>query len=370
MEFVGQTRVLVIDDDENTRQLLKTILQPLGCAVTEGENGFEAVEHVERGSWDVVLLDISMPGLDGLGALERIRRSHTIEELPVILLTGRDDHAVKMEGLRLRANEFLTKPFEVSELLARIGMILMMRRGRLELEDRLREVEKERTLQKFMMHYVINDQRGPLTGARTFLKLALAQLESEEGPVGGHIKKAFALIERAAAIGSDAADLSQLEEGRIRLQRAEVDLGAMLAACMDSIKDYCRARKVDLQALVAQGMPPVCTDARLLERVLDNLLTYVTKYAGPGGVVEVFAAQCQDSHRIVFTAHADTREKISMKKESYELGLAFCQRAVAALGGEMSVNQELSHTMTLSVTLPQHWPPVSHEPQMSHALLD
>ena len=117
MEFVGQTRVLVIDDDEDTRRLLKTILQPLGCAVTEGENGFEAVEHVERGSWDVVLLDIAMPGLDGLGALERIRRLHTIEELPVILLTGYDDHAVKMEGLRLRANEFLTKPFETSELL-------------------------------------------------------------------------------------------------------------------------------------------------------------------------------------------------------------------------------------------------------------
>lgn len=233
MEFVGQPRVLVVDDDEGTRQLLRTILVPLGCVVTEGENGYEALEYVEQGSWDIVLLDIYMPGLDGLSALARIRECHPIENLPVILITGQEDFEARLQGLRLGANEFLTKPVETSELLARIGAILMVRRGQLELEGRLREVEKERALQKLMMHYVINDQRGPLTEAKMFLKLALAHLESEEGPVGCHIKKAFALIERAAAIGSDAADLSQPEEGRIKPQRAEVDLGAMLSARMD-----------------------------------------------------------------------------------------------------------------------------------------
>jgi len=136
---------MVVDDDPASRKLLSSFLTPIGCMVRAFGSGEEAVRAVEMEKWDLILLDISMPGMDGFKVLERIRRDHPIEELPFVLVTGRDDGESYARGLALRANDFITKPVDRAEFLARIGTILSLRWARLELEDRLRELgESER----------------------------------------------------------------------------------------------------------------------------------------------------------------------------------------------------------------------------------
>lgn len=110
-------RLLVTDDDPAIVGLMRAILEPEGFEVAEAHNGAEAVEAVERGEFDLLILDIMMPGMDGLEACRQIRLR---SELPIIFLSAKDEEADKVVGFTLGADDYITKPFKPRELVARV----------------------------------------------------------------------------------------------------------------------------------------------------------------------------------------------------------------------------------------------------------
>ena len=114
-------RVLLIDDDERLYELLDAYLGDNGCTVTHAADGGRGLAALRNGTFDVVLLDMMMPGMDGLTVLRRIRDSRT---LPVIMLTARGDETDRVVGLELGADDYVAKPFGPRELLARIRAVL------------------------------------------------------------------------------------------------------------------------------------------------------------------------------------------------------------------------------------------------------
>lgn len=136
--------VLVVDDDEASRTLLTATLESDGFEAVEAGSGDEALRLLAGGTFDAVLLDRSMPGMDGNEVLDWIRRSPTTARLPVIMVTGRDDVADRVEGLESGADDYIVKPFEPDELMARLRTQL---RGRLAWTDLVAaEVERRASL--------------------------------------------------------------------------------------------------------------------------------------------------------------------------------------------------------------------------------
>jgi two-component system response regulator MprA len=124
---VRQTsRVLIVDDDAGVRRMLARTLEAEGYGVTVAADGGSALVEIERAAPDLVLLDVTMPGLDGLGVTRRLRGKG--DALPVLLLTARDAVADRVAGLDSGADDYLVKPFATDELLARVRALL--RRGR------------------------------------------------------------------------------------------------------------------------------------------------------------------------------------------------------------------------------------------------
>jgi DNA-binding response OmpR family regulator len=116
--------VLVIDDDADIRGLLRELLERAGYEVAEGANGRDGLRALYATSPDLVLLDVSMPELDGWQTLERIR---DVSDVPVVMLTARAAELEKVRGLKAGADDYVTKPFGRQELLARVEAHL--RRG-------------------------------------------------------------------------------------------------------------------------------------------------------------------------------------------------------------------------------------------------
>src|SRR5688572_13475391 len=125
-EFVRQARVLLVDDDEACRNLMAEILKPMGCVVGQAEGGRAALELLATGGWDLVVLDLNMPGISGFDTLARIRETHPVGTLPVLMSTGQDDMDTRLEALRLGANDFIAKPLHYAEVMARLGTMLAM----------------------------------------------------------------------------------------------------------------------------------------------------------------------------------------------------------------------------------------------------
>lgn len=121
----GGVSLLVVDDDDAMRRLLRTSLGPHGYRVIEVSNGAAALEMVRHETPDVMLLDLGLPDLGGLDVIRRLRASGA--KLPIIILSSRGDEKGKVEALDLGADDYVTKPFGMSELVARIRTALRHR---------------------------------------------------------------------------------------------------------------------------------------------------------------------------------------------------------------------------------------------------
>jgi two-component system response regulator MprA len=119
--------VLLVDDDAPIRRMLERTLSAEGYAITAVADGGAALAQVERSLPDVIVLDVAMPGLDGLAVTRRLRSKGLA--VPILLLTARDALHERVEGLDAGADDYLVKPFEVEELTARIRALMRRNQG-------------------------------------------------------------------------------------------------------------------------------------------------------------------------------------------------------------------------------------------------
>ena len=142
-------RVLVVDDDRRLRDMLRRALEAEGFAVDTAEDGGHALAAISQRTFDLVVLDVLMPGVDGLGVARRLRQRG--DPIPILMLTARDGVADRVAGLDVGADDYLVKPFALDELMARVRALLrratgeageLLRFADLELNPRTREVTR------------------------------------------------------------------------------------------------------------------------------------------------------------------------------------------------------------------------------------
>lgn len=115
------TRILVVDDEQLYRHLLRVNLETEGYEVIAARDGEEAIELVTSHQPDLIILDVAMPRLDGFSTCERIRQ---FSDVPIIMLTARGEEQDRVKGLNVGADDYVTKPFSATELVARVRAVL------------------------------------------------------------------------------------------------------------------------------------------------------------------------------------------------------------------------------------------------------
>ncbi|MBN2074621.1 MAG: response regulator transcription factor [Dehalococcoidales bacterium] len=167
-----QVRVLIVDDEPRIVKFLQVKLKSSGYEVLSAGSGKEALELVQAQEPDIVVLDIVMPGMDGLETLKQIR---TVSGVPVIILSARRENAEKIKGLKLGADDYLAKPFSPDELVARIEAI-----GRRMVSDDQRKTYDEFSIDNLTVHFnsrtvTIGDKEIHLTRIEWLLLSELVQ---------------------------------------------------------------------------------------------------------------------------------------------------------------------------------------------------
>ncbi len=209
-------RVLLIDDDARLFELLRGYLQPNDVTLEHARSGALGLDALDRDTFDAVLLDVMMPGIDGLETLRRIRTS---TQIPVIMLTARGDEADRVVGLEMGADDYVPKPFSSRELLARLRAVL--RRLHPEAEAaRLSEsgVEVESEARRVR----VEGREVELTGLEFDLLVALMRRAGRVVPRGSLLAEAG---RSDATVGERTVDVhisklrKKLGPGRIRTVR-------------------------------------------------------------------------------------------------------------------------------------------------------
>jgi sigma-B regulation protein RsbU (phosphoserine phosphatase) len=151
----GQGRVLVVDDNEMNRDMLSRRLSRRGLTVTTAEDGYRALDLIRTQPYDLVMLDVMMPGIDGLDVLKTIRETSSASDLPVIMATARTQSDEIVQALKLGANDYVTKPLDFGVVLARVQTHLSLKAAREQLktahECMKRDVEAAASVQRALL---------------------------------------------------------------------------------------------------------------------------------------------------------------------------------------------------------------------------
>ena len=135
-EDIGQARILVVDDDFRNTELLHTYLASIGYDVVTASNGIQALEVVAAQSPDLILLDVMMPGLDGLEVCARLKSREETRPIPIVMVTALRETKDKIKAMEVGADDFLSKPFNIYELATRVKSLLRIKRLYDELEQK------------------------------------------------------------------------------------------------------------------------------------------------------------------------------------------------------------------------------------------
>lgn len=218
----AQKKILAVDDESHMRNLLNIYLKEHGYLVEQAASGEEALQKLDGSSFDLILLDIMMPGMDGWEVCGRIR---AISDVPIIMLTARDHTLDKVKGLKLGADDYLSKPFEQIELIARMEAVLRRVKSAKEAETRnfifhrglkidfsahqvyFNDEEIKLTPKEFELLRVMMENKGHVLSREQLLQLVWGyDFDGDERTVDSHLKN---LREKLRKGGQDVNQMIQ-----------------------------------------------------------------------------------------------------------------------------------------------------------------
>lgn len=348
-------RILIVDDSEGLCETLSIRLTRDGYAVERAYDGGVALALVRAEKFDLVLLDIRMPGLSGFEVLASIRQLRAMLELPVIMLSGLDDTTEVVRALQSGANDYVTKPVDFGILSARIKSQLTLRHLK-ELNDKLLSIAS-------------HDLKKPLFVMRD---IAL-NLQNELPPttLASH-REALALLLQSVdymqKLVEESLDLRAIESGHIKLARVPTNINEIARQTIERNTDYARKKNISLRAELAQGLPSVKADDIRLAQVLDNLVGNAIKFSPAGAaacvrtrvergaiVLEVSdngpGLNAEDSGQL-FTEYAHLHNRPTGGEKSTGLGLAICKELIHLHGGEIGARNNDGGGSTFWFRLP------------------
>ncbi|HXI95002.1 MAG TPA: hybrid sensor histidine kinase/response regulator, partial [Candidatus Acidoferrum sp.] len=279
-------RVLVVDDQDPNRLLLRDLLEAQGHEVIEAIDGSEALQQVATTSPDVVLLDIGMPGMDGFEVCRRIKAEPSTASIPVLLVTALSQRDQRLLGMAAGANDYITKPIDKSDLTLRVRNAVRMHQLYVEVEQQYRRLERLELLRDSLVHMIVHDLRSPLAGIRAYLDLLkLDGAGRLDRDMTQSIDEARKVAVEMTEMVSDLLDVSRLEAGKMPLELALTDLGIVATDAVTGIG--AAARRVSLQLEQGPERLRAMIDPSVIRRVIANLVGNAIKFTPASGRIRV-----------------------------------------------------------------------------------
>lgn len=344
--------ILVVDDTVENLHLLSRMLTAHGYEVRPVTSGRQALVAARSAPPEAVLLDVTMPEMDGYEVCRHFKDEPALREIPVIFLTALSDTADKLRAFEAGGVDFITKPFQIDEVLARVRAQVALRQSHAALADSYQRLRGLERMREDLVQMVIHDMRSPLASLVMLLEHMHAGLGAALGDdVAEDLRIAVQAAAAANRMANDVLDVSRLEDGKLPLDRSRHDL---VALCRDVVAGR---RGLDRSADVAidgDGALLVDCDPGLVRRVIENLVGNAIKHTPAGCPIRVAARAGSGQVRVEVRdggggVPVEARAKIFEKFgtlgarhdgafHSSGLGLAFCKLAVEAHGGRIGVD--------------------------------
>jgi len=353
-------KVLIVEDNQENTDLLVFFLKPKGYQITTATDGIQALEAVKKERPDIILLDIMLPKMNGFEVCEKLKSDKFTKSIPVLMITALKELKDKIKALEVGADDFISKPFENIELLARVKSLLRLKEYHDQLEDTNAELEEKNStlmrMDKFkeeLINLIVHDMKNPLFVIQG--NLQMMSMNIDQSPTET-LKKYTKRIERSSQqllrMVVNLLDISRFEEGNIVLKQDIVDFNNIVSEITQRIKEYPENKSKEVVCDADTSLSEMVFDKSIMERVIENMLNFAINNTADGGRVDI-QTRLLDDGQLQFSIHDNgiqipnkyhdkIFEKFSqaeIKDAGYRveraLGLTFCKMAIDAHNGKM-----------------------------------
>lgn len=344
--------VLVVDDTVENLRLLSNLLNEHGYEARPVTTGKQALQAVEHDPPDLILLDISMPEMDGYEVCRRLKASALSKDIPVIFLTALTETAHKVRAFEAGGVDYITKPFQVDEVLARVATHLALRQAQSELTASYERLRKLEQLRDDLVHMIVHDMASPLATLKIRLDVLDLSGDQLDELLRDDIHQAHQAVSTLMGMTRDLLDVSRLEQGKMPIKPAVCDLTRLAVEVRDALAAMDRERTIEVES--AESVK-ACCDGDLVRRVIENLVSNGIHHTPPGTPVRISVVRTDDTVRVavhdqgpgidpgsrqqLFEKFGTVQARRDRSYQSIGLGLAFCKLAVEAHGGTIGVEQ-------------------------------
>lgn len=311
--------VLVVDDVPKNIQILGSILRDEGYEISFALNGKDALKKVEASRPDIILLDVMMPEMDGYQTCSHLRENESTMDIPVIFLTAKTDEESRIRGFQVGAQDYVTKPFNTPELLARVNTHLQLKEVRDEMFFVNKQLRQENMLRESILNKLAitneklkdadniknefisilsHDMGTPITVIKANLEM-IEEIYFQY--LDENLKRIFKTMERASEalerLRQDTLDLSRMDMGTMKLNRENLNLCNLLEEAVDDIRGPASKKKQSVSLEMDEDLI-INADRHKIRRVLSNFLSNANRYSPEGKDFKVIARKRQNGVQV------------------------------------------------------------------------
>lgn len=349
--------VLLVDDQARNLQLLGNALFKNGYDVALANSGAEALEIIAESPPDLVLLDVMMPGMSGFEVCRKLKESEMAPNLEVIFVTAKTQKDDILEGFAAGGVDYITKPIQLPEVLARVKSQVSLKLARDGLRSANRDLSHVIETQQRFLSILSHDVRAPLAGLNSLLADCIDSADDlEKEDILGMIRTCADSCGRLVSFFEDALVWARTEAGG----SAEEEQPFSLSDAVESVRSLLLTLFENKEVALGIDLPPgaaVLGCPNAFSTVLRNLLSNAVKFSPPGSRVRVSAAPAGDGHfrisvedqgvgmppdRVATLFDPDSRRTTlgTSREKGAGVGLILCHSLVEKMGGSLEVSSE------------------------------
>ncbi|MBW1719015.1 MAG: response regulator [Deltaproteobacteria bacterium] len=349
---MDKDKILIVEDNVDTVDLLRKRLRADGYDTAEAYDGEEGLERFAEYEPDLVVLDIMMPKLDGFEVCKRLKEDESTRQIPVLMLTAKGDVDSTCKGLDVGGDDYLAKPFDYKELVARIRSLLSMRAER----EKLLEEEKSEALEK-MMDQVAHEIRNPLVAIGGFARRISDSL-SEDDPN----KKCLELIiQNVETLEHMIKKLIELKTTVISY-REPVDINEIIAEAIEEYRLALKENHVDVKTELMKNPPDIFVDREQIKVAFANLIENAVEAMRNETRILKIGSRVSEGYveiKVSDTGVGIPKDKLKNVLDPFftskihaGLGLTYALKIIQAHRGTVSVGSEPGKGSTFTIRLP------------------
>jgi len=368
----SKSLVLVVDDVEQNVAVVSQILRTNGYAVMAAFNGETALRMLEKRIPHLILLDIMMPGMDGFEVCAKIKENENLRQIPIIFLSALSDTDVKVKAFNTGGVDYISKPFQEAEVLARVAVHIKIARLEHEQRELIEQLSERNEEKDRLMQIVSHDLRSPLGGIKGLSQILT---DGEEAEMPEIVREFSEIIVQTSDtllnLVNDLLDLAKIESGKQRVNLTEFDIVSTLQNAVKLQEKVAQSKGLQLLFENTIELIPfqLVADEPKIMQVINNLLSNAIKFTPKGGAVTL-RLQPQGDDRLlivvqdtgigipaehlprVFEKFGNHQRSGTSGEKGTGLGMTIVKRFVELHGGAIDVESQQGKGTTFTISLP------------------